>query len=122
MAKVIKLKQNMDFRRLYYRGKSYAYPALVVYIMKNRAGCCRIGITSSKKIGCAVDRNRARRVICAAYSNLCGSITGNFDFVFVARAKTTQVKSTEVERYMRKALSEHGCIRSTQGKDKEGEI
>lgn len=68
MAEIITLKENKDFRRLYYRGKSKASPVLVTYVMKNRVGETRVGITTSKKIGIAVKRNRARRVIRAAFS------------------------------------------------------
>ena len=52
------------------RGTSYANPALVTYFMKNRAGICRIGITTSKKIGNAVERNKSRRLIRAAFQNV----------------------------------------------------
>ena len=38
-------------------------PVVVTYVLKNRAGTVRVGITTSKKIGGAVQRNRARRVI-----------------------------------------------------------
>ena len=78
------LKENKDFRRLYYRGKSQASPCLVTYVGKNRLGEIRVGITSGKKIGNAVKRNRARRVIRAAFSTLEGRINGSYDIVFVA--------------------------------------
>ena len=70
------------------------HPALVTYCLKNRAGCPRIGITASKKIGNAPQRNRARRVIRAAWRTLDLPLTRPIDVVFVARARTTQIKST----------------------------
>ena len=69
MPSFVSLNLNKDFLRLYHRGNSCAKPALVVYAMKNRTGLCRAGITTSKKIGHAVARNRARRVIRAALQN-----------------------------------------------------
>ncbi len=60
------IKENKVFRRLYHRGKSKAGASLVTYCMKNRRGETRVGITTSKKIGTAVERNRARRVMKAA--------------------------------------------------------
>lgn len=110
MAKIITLKKNSDFRRLYGRGKSFANPALVTYIFKNRAGNCRIGITASKKTGNAVTRNRARRVIRAAYTQLAPEISGNWDFVFVARARTHRMKSYEVGKVMRRQLTAAGVL------------
>lgn len=109
----ISLNLNKDFLRLYHRGKSNAKPALVVYAMKNRVGICRAGITTSKKIGNAVKRNRSRRIIRAAYQSVLKDeiIEGTWDFVFVARTKTTYVKSTTVEKAMRDAFKELGVIK-----------
>lgn len=78
--------------------------------MKNRAGICRIGITTSKKIGNAVERNRARRVIRAAYRSLEGKINGNYDIVFVARSKTKYIKSTDLTFVMLSQLKQAGVI------------
>ena len=61
------LKENKDFRRLYHRGKSYVSPVLVTYVMKNRKAGLRIGFTTSKKIGIAVQRNRSRRIMREAF-------------------------------------------------------
>lgn len=104
------LKENKDFRRLYYRGKSEASPCLVTYVMKSRRSEIRIGITSGKKIGGAVQRNRARRVIRAAFSEVEGRIIGSFDIVFVARTKTTEVKMQKVLSEMEKQLKSLGVI------------
>lgn len=104
------LKENKDFRRLYYRGKSEASAVLVTYAMKSRGAHCSYGITTSKKIGGAVERNRARRIIRAAYRELESEIVGNWDFVFVARTRTTKVKMQEVLRSMRAQLSVMGVI------------
>ena len=110
MKRTATLKQNCDFRRAYGKGKSFQSPALVSYVLKNRAGICRVGITTSKKIGCAVERNRARRVIRVAYSNLESKISGNYDIVFVARSKTKYIKSTDLTDIMLSQLKQAGVI------------
>ena len=56
--KIVTLKENRDFKRLYAKGKSCPHPLLVTYARKNRLNISRIGITTSKKIGNAVSRNR----------------------------------------------------------------
>ena len=110
---VVKLKKNGEFRRAYSRGKSFVDPALVTYITKNRAGICRIGITATKKIGNAVKRNRAKRVITAAYRSMFRQLCeGGYDIVFVARGKTPYLKSTEIESIMRRHLEKAGLLNS----------
>lgn len=104
------LKENKDFKRLYYRGKSQASSCLVTYAMKNKGNGCRYGITASKKTGKAVERNRSRRVIRAAFSQLEGRVNGNWDFVFVARGKTSSVKMQRVYSQMEKQLKALGVI------------
>lgn len=104
------LKENKDFRRLYYRGKSKASDCLVTYAMKSRQKGCRVGITTSKRIGCAVERNRSRRVIRAAFAGIEDNINGNWDFVFVARSKTSKVKMQDVQREMQKHFAQLGVI------------
>lgn len=104
------LKENKDFKRLYYRGKSQASSCLVTYAMKNRQNICRYGITASKKTGGAVERNRSRRVIRAAYSLLEDRVNGGWDFVFVARGKTSSVKMQKVYSQMEKQLKALGVI------------
>ncbi|MDE5984366.1 MAG: ribonuclease P protein component [Eubacterium sp.] len=108
--KSITLKENKDFRRLYYRGKSDAAPCLVTYVMKSRLGKTRVGITSGKKIGNAVKRNRARRLIRAAFTEYEDRLNGDYDIVFVARTKTAQVKMQEVQRQMEDQLKKLGVL------------
>ena len=104
------LKLNGDFRRAYGRGKSLAAPALVTYALRNRAGKCRYGITASKKVGNAVERNRCRRVIREALRTLDKPLRGNWDLVFVARGKTKHMTSTQIQEMMRVQLKRLGVI------------
>ncbi len=110
MGKITSICRNNDFRRIYQRGKSFVSPLLVVYVQKNRTEAVRIGITTSKKIGNAVRRNRARRVIREAFYALPVSVRPGVDLVFVARGRTPYVKSTQVRQQMEKALFSAGVL------------
>ena len=110
IAGTVSLNNNADFRRAYARGKAYTAPALVTYVLKNRAGVCRVGITTSKKtVGNAVQRNRARRVIRAA-AEMLPAFSPGYDVVFVARSKTARTKSTELKNDMARHLRAAGVI------------
>lgn len=69
-----------------------------------------MGITAGKKVGSAVDRNRAKRVIIAAFRQLLPYVSGGYDFVFVARTRTSKVKSTVVFKSLKKAFLNEGII------------
>ena len=98
------ITSNRDFQRLYRRGRSMVSPGLVTYALKNKNNNLRIGITTSKKVGKAVRRNRSRRVIRAAISHMMIPADTSYDLIFVARTRTAFLKSYEVEAYMREHL------------------
>ena len=104
MKKTISIKRNNDFIRLYRRGKSDVAGVLVTYCSRNRRGMNRIGITATKKVGGAVQRNRAKRVIRAAYTALEQELPQGWDFIFVARSRTAHCRMQSVEEAMRQQI------------------
>ncbi len=104
------LRQNTQFRTLYYRGVSKTDPLLIVFARKNKLHYTRTGITTGKKVGKAVLRTRCRRVIRVAYRTLSPRIKAGYDLVFVARTKTAHVKSQAVTKAMERLLLELGVI------------
>ena len=102
--------RNTEFARAYRRGKSYVSPFLVTYVLRRKSGGVRLGITTSKKIGGAVQRVRARRVIREAYYAMNLDPAKHVDLIFVARTATTRVKMQKVEKAMRAHLVAAGLI------------
>lgn len=98
--------RNNEFRRLYGRAKTMVHPLFVTYYIKNRYKNNRIGITATKKIGNAVARNRARRILKESYRLLEQDFPSGYDFIFVARKKTTLSKTTETLKAMRNVIKE----------------
>lgn len=107
MKNLYSLKLNKEFKRAYYQGKFKPHPLLVTYMVKNNLGIVRIGITTSKKVGKANQRNRARRVIRQAFINTKDKFDfkSGYDIVFVARQKTTECKTYDLEKVMLKHFS-----------------
>lgn len=96
MKKSASLNRNKDFKRVYSRGRYAASSYLVTYVLKNRLKFNRVGITTSKKIGNAVKRNRSRRIIKSAYMFIGNSLKCGYDIVFVARNETPNVKTSHI--------------------------
>lgn len=99
-----KLKLNRDFRRAYSKGASYLGAGVVMYVFTTRGPKKRFGITVSKKLGSAVKRNRAKRLITAAYRECMPHIKGGCDIVFVARSAIFSMKSYNVAEEIKKQL------------------
>lgn len=104
MSKIVRIKENHLFRRAYKKGKTLVSPYVAVYYMKNRTNNIRLGITAGKKIGGAVLRNRAKRLIRAAFISCLPNIPQGYDFIIVARMRILNVKSTVVAESLVKAL------------------
>ena len=80
------LKLNHIFRKLYATG-GFANGYLVLYARPNRLGQNRVGITTGKKLGHAVVRNRARRRLREIYRLNESKFKPGFDIVVVARSR-----------------------------------
>lgn len=110
MAALISIKLNKDFRTAYYHGKVQAHPAVIVYARRTKYPYARLGITTGKKVGGAVQRNRARRLLREAYRGLNQRVNGHWDIVLVARARTLQFKSTQLQQVLDKLLTACGVL------------
>ena len=68
----------------------------------------RVGLTATKKIGHAVQRNRARRVMKAAIDEHLDYNIGGYDLVFVARGITPRLKSWQLSAIVAKLFAQAG--------------
>ncbi len=102
------IKNDREFRYLYKKGTCCPSYGFVCYFRQSNRRRNRCGIVTGKKIGGAVIRNRSRRVIREAFRIFDNELTKEtekrFDFVFVAREATGELKSTKILGTMRLKL------------------
>ena len=108
--KVISIKENSDFKRLYYRGKSVIRKSIALYYRKNRFSFNRLGLTVSPKVGKAVVRNAVRRRLRENYRLLQGLVEG-YDIVIVARRRAADASFSEIKKDLESALLESGLLK-----------
>ena len=104
------LKKNHEFRRLYNKGKSAASQYIVIYIRKNNSTRNQLGVTVSKKIGGAVQRNRVRRRLKEIYRLSEDDLKPGYDIVIVARLSSRFIKYSELEASVLLLLKKLGIL------------
>lgn len=110
------LNDNKDFLTLYKNGRYIASEYTVIYVRPNGRPYNRLGITAGKKVGNAVHRNRAKRLIRLAYRQSELALPIGIDLVIVARSRISEVSSVEYCAYMeKKGVPEiERCVRKMQ--------
>jgi len=101
MDKLPVLKKNSEFQRVYSRGKYASSESLVVYYVKRKADTVRIGITTSKKVGKSVQRNRMRRLVRENLRLMSDQLAPGMDLVIVVRKADPDANLHSIGREMR---------------------
>ena len=101
MIKIVPIKKNKDFVKLYKRGKFYVGRLIVLYVFLNNSNINRIGVTVSKKVGNSVKRNRIRRLIKENYRSYEGFVKTGYDFVFTARKFVVMPDFYDIKKEMK---------------------
>lgn len=103
------IKTNKEFSRAYKKGRYCVCDSVCVYYLKNSSPYNKLGITTPKKLGNAVVRNRARRIIRAAYRECEQDIPLGYDLVVVARNGISDKKSTDIKEFFMSRLLKDMC-------------
>lgn len=86
MEKAYRVKKNKEFQAIFQKGKSFANRQLVIYyIEKKDQQHFRVGLSVGTKIGNAVMRNRIKRCLRQAFSELKEDVAAGYDIVIIAR-------------------------------------
>jgi len=99
LARRYRLRRNRDFRRVYARGRRTS--SALMTLIRLGAGSpdeLLVGFTVTKKIGNAVTRNRAKRILRAAFQNLLPRVVTGNRLVFLAKPSVAEGRDVDYAR------------------------
>jgi ribonuclease P protein component len=111
-----RIKQGRDFSRLRREGERLTIGCLIANWRRLEPGTrSRLGVITSRRIGGAVIRNRARRLLRESFRLHQNQLVQPIDLVLVARASIAGKSFTEVERDVLTSFRKAGLLKRPGG-------
>ena len=102
-----RLSRSAEFDRVFRQGRSHANRVLVLYgFPRAGEGELRLGLSVSRRVGGAVERNHVKRLLREAFEQEIARLPEGHDVVIVARPEAKAVAEGEGLEGIRTALVE----------------
>jgi len=99
-----RLRRPADVARVRQQGKSNRHPLLILLVLPNELNVSRFAFVASRRVGKAVERNRAKRLLREAVRHRLSNIAPGWDCVLIARPSMVKAHFTDVETAVAQCL------------------
>ena len=98
-----RIRRHAEFQRIYERGVKMHSRYATVFLLANEVGVGRLGIAATRKLGGAVRRNRAKRLIREVFRR--NKVAPGFDVVVVPKRDLLDASLDALEADYRHVLA-----------------
>jgi ribonuclease P protein component len=104
------IRSQADFAALQAGSRSRAHPLLVLRYRRNELEPTRYGISTGRRIGSAVVRNRVRRRLRTLLRMLDGRVAGGWDVLIVCRPAAATATQAELGAALERLMTGAGLL------------
>ena len=103
------IKSRQDFERVFHQGRSFRHPLMrmIACSTLSEGDPGRVAFVAAKRLGCAVTRNRSKRVLREA-ARACAFPRPGVDVILFATPKTRTSSPQEMQAALRSLCSRAG--------------
>jgi ribonuclease P protein component len=98
-----RIRRRAEFQQIYDRGLKVHSRYTTVFLLANTLGVGRLGIAATRKLGGAVERNRAKRLIREVFRR--NKIAPGFDVVVIPKRELLDASLSTLEADYRSLLA-----------------
>ncbi|MGA1843503.1 MAG: ribonuclease P protein component [bacterium] len=101
-----RIRSKGEFQEIFKRARRIERNGLRIYCAQNNGEVSRFAVVVGRKIGCAVKRNRMKRVIREVYRRNKDVFKGGIDWIFIPKGEWSTVTYREIEGILTGAVSD----------------
>ncbi|MBQ6975359.1 MAG: ribonuclease P protein component [Selenomonadaceae bacterium] len=98
------LRDNRDFNAVYTKGRSYVNKNLVLHVLNDERYNGKVGFAAGKKLGCAVVRNRVKRLLRETYRLCKKNLRRDRAIILMGRKNLVDAKLDTVMKSFRELI------------------
>ena len=106
-----RLVSNKQFKAVLDRNISISNGLLVLYMAENNLDYPRLGISVGKSCGCAVVRNRVKRLLREAFRQHQGQIPAGFDYLLMISPRWSRIPASRGSKKADGSADSKGAMR-----------